>query len=87
MSAVLREHIAAPAGWGHRPGASLTGPVSELPDLPLLQLVGKGGVTATVCTALQTVPDLLPTLTARMVMDKYKLSRSMAHDVLRKVRA
>lgn len=76
----------APSGWGFIPGANLCGPSTELPDLPLLKLIQPGRVTPTIRDALDTVPHLLPTLTARNLMDKYGIGRSLAHDILRSMR-
>lgn len=86
MSAVLKESVPAPGGWGFRPGTNLCGPSPELPDLPLLKLLPAGRVTPTIRTALETVPDLIPSMTARQLMDKYGIGRSLAHDVLRTLR-
>ena len=87
MSAVINEQVIAPIGWGFQKGANLVGPAPVLPDLPLLHLLGPGRITPTIRAAIEQVPELIPSLTARQLQDKYGIGRSIAFDVLNSLRA
>jgi hypothetical protein len=78
-----REIIPAPGGWGFIPGADIAGPVlPDLPDLPPAKTV-----TEQLRAAIRSVPELIPTLTAKQLVDRYGVSRGTANDALRWVRS
>jgi hypothetical protein len=78
-----RETIPAPGGWGWPTGCDIAGPI--LPDLPDLQ-PGRT-ITEQLRAAIRSVPELIPTLTAKQLVDRYGVSRGTANDALRWVRS
>lgn len=73
-----------PAGWGYAPGCLAVPPTAEnLPDLPLLRVLGSQKRARAICQAVAALP-FRHQLKARHLQDRYGLNHQTAHDVLRR---
>lgn len=80
--------IAAPPGWGYRPGFVLVRPEGPaLPELPLLRMLPKHSRSRAVQDAIGRVPGLVFVLRPNDLVVKYGIPQQTASDVLKRARA
>lgn len=73
-----------PLGWGYAPGCLALPPSSEnLPELPLLRVLGRYKRAECICKAVAALP-FRHQLKPRHLSERYGLNHQTARDVLRR---
>jgi hypothetical protein len=79
--------IAAPPGWGYRPGHLLARPdTTDLPDLPFLRMLPSHSRTRAIEEAIGSVSGLAALLRPNDLVTKYGIPQQTASDVLKRLR-
>lgn len=75
--------VAAPSGWGFIPGAPLSGvSVDDLPDMPMLKLLGSAARNSAIVAMLQDNPFIASAVRPSDLQRKYEIAQSTASVIL-----